>query len=691
LAAAGNENRGIFKAVKKLFFAFVIASLWAAISCGAVYAAPKSDGSSTYGYDWIQNSGLPKEDAAVVKALYQRFADYARAVNNYNKDLAPDFQGNYYLKGIDVSDLYLPTNMVGSGDEQSIGEGDLTDHTKRMLGIAYAVFTNDNPQYYMFEGFIYGGYGKAIGGKSKIDAVTLAVSPEYAKALVRQANKSVIEAKFGEYKQLASSVTSDYDKVRLVHDKILAERDYSNANGKGDINAYAHNILGVMDTSTVGPVCESYSKAFAYILNRLGVETLSIPGGTPEGLDAGSGHMWNVVKVSGKWYYCDLTFDELDTLDASSGDYDYNNQMNCISYKYFLVGDTNKTLGDNDDSTFAQIHKSAGAQGVELDGDMVYGYESPAVSPSDYDLIKGTRYTYLTNNGLLDEVYGLPAIHRYVIAKSKILTSETPDSRDGNPVLYNVRTNSYAYNYGPYVFGPFNAGDTPDITLYKWDYYPGHEYLDDSFRDGNYKRLIQGGDYTVQLEQPVKSGLNRCWIYGIGDYRGIDFVMVNVLGSGAPNKPEETPPPAGNPTAPTQKRVADITLNDVALSINGVTVTDSDTLLYNDTLYFPISLAAGYLGYNADYDGGRQITNLTYNGVPAAPPDGPPRARKAVSGANLEINVIRLYIDGSQAEGINTLTYKDRLYVPINAVANRLGLKADYDSESNTTYISTEK
>jgi len=695
LTATTRKSCGKKWFLKKLVCAFGIAAVWLLISGVTAFAAAKPDGSNTYGYDWVSQSDLSTSDAIAVKMLYSRFADYAKDVMNYDGDLKPDSQGDYYLREINVSDLNLTVNLTGSGRNRSAGEGEMTNRSNRLLDITSEIFMDDNTQYYMFNGYFY-WYSYSGGGSSaKIEAVTLSVYPEYAKASVRQANQAVIDAKFSEYARLVSSVSSDYDKVRLVHDKMLAERDYADANGVADRNAYAHNILGVMDTSTPGPVCESYTKAFAYVLNRLGIETLILTGSTPEGIDAGAAHTWNVVKVDGKWYYCDLTFDELDTQDQSSGGYDPGNQMNGLIYKYFLIGASNHTMGNNEDLTFSQLHVQASTAGLNIGGTLFYSYSPPAISTNDYDLINGSQYIYLTDNGLLDEDYGLPAIHPYLIAKSAVMTSETPNSKDGNPVLFNVKKNSYTYNYGPYIFGTFTEGETPIITLYKWDYYPNNTYLDESLHDGGYQQLVQGRDYTVQVEQPVKNGLNRCWIYGIGNYRGIDFVMVNMIASNNPPAPSVTQTPAPqNPapeaqTPPAQEALtADITLNGVRLYINNVMVTDSDTLLYNDTLWFPISLAAKYLGYSADYDGAQQITNLTYTGVQAAPPEGDPRQTAVISGASLAINAIRLYINGAPADGINTLTYNDRLYVPINAVANRLGFNANYDGGSNATYIS---
>lgn len=53
--------------------------------------------------------------------------------------------------------------------------------------------------------------------------------------------------------------------------------------------------------------CDEYSIIYANLLNQLGVETVCA-----DGFESGSsvGHMWNLVKLDGKWYYCDVSMDD---------------------------------------------------------------------------------------------------------------------------------------------------------------------------------------------------------------------------------------------------------------------------------------------------------------------------------------------------------------------------------------------
>ena len=52
-------------------------------------------------------------------------------------------------------------------------------------------------------------------------------------------------------------------------------------------------------------VCESYSRAFQYICQRIGVENLRVVGDSQ-----GIGHMWNMISLDNDWYHMYLTWDD---------------------------------------------------------------------------------------------------------------------------------------------------------------------------------------------------------------------------------------------------------------------------------------------------------------------------------------------------------------------------------------------
>ncbi len=52
-------------------------------------------------------------------------------------------------------------------------------------------------------------------------------------------------------------------------------------------------------------VCDGYSHAFQMVMRKL-----KIPCRFVTGSSGGVGHAWNMVKLSGKWYHIDVTFDD---------------------------------------------------------------------------------------------------------------------------------------------------------------------------------------------------------------------------------------------------------------------------------------------------------------------------------------------------------------------------------------------
>lgn len=95
---------------------------------------------------------------------------------------------------------------------------------------------------------------------------------------------------------LASGADNDYDKARFVHDYIINRADYdTDAARKDDPEGVLIDGAGV---------CQSYSYAFQLLMKELGIECLLVEDIT------GKEHVWNLIRVEGKWYHVDCTFDE---------------------------------------------------------------------------------------------------------------------------------------------------------------------------------------------------------------------------------------------------------------------------------------------------------------------------------------------------------------------------------------------
>lgn len=97
----------------------------------------------------------------------------------------------------------------------------------------------------------------------------------------------------------------EFEREMLLHDRLAKSITY-------DLNEeYAHNAYGALVNGRA--VCDGYTQAFQYLLQRVGIQSFMVTG-------AGNGgnHAWNIVRIDGKYYNVDLTWDdqESDTFHA---------------------------------------------------------------------------------------------------------------------------------------------------------------------------------------------------------------------------------------------------------------------------------------------------------------------------------------------------------------------------------------
>lgn len=96
--------------------------------------------------------------------------------------------------------------------------------------------------------------------------------------------------------------------AKNLHDSILKRKPYNKAAAENLGSAefsfkIAHSSFSVFSRENL-PVCDGYAKAYAYVLNKLGIPTL-VAGGNANGP-----HAWNYVYLNQNWYFTDLTWDQ---------------------------------------------------------------------------------------------------------------------------------------------------------------------------------------------------------------------------------------------------------------------------------------------------------------------------------------------------------------------------------------------
>lgn len=106
---------------------------------------------------------------------------------------------------------------------------------------------------------------------------------------------------------------SDLTKALVLHDRLVAGCEYEL---KNDLSYTAYSAL-----VTKKSVCEGYSRAYSYLLSKVGIDSRCLNNGS-------KAHCWNQVKLGDNWYHVDVTSD--DPIPDTTG---------FVDHKYFLISD----------------------------------------------------------------------------------------------------------------------------------------------------------------------------------------------------------------------------------------------------------------------------------------------------------------------------------------------------------------
>ncbi|MGN0658536.1 MAG: transglutaminase domain-containing protein [Emergencia sp.] len=219
---------------------------------------------------------------------------------------------------------------------------------------------------------------------------------------------------------------SDYEKEKAVYDWLIGYTAYSEGS-LAPISSggeYSHEPYGVFKYHEA--ICVGNATTMKLFLDMLGIENQIIHS-TEQGE-----HAWNLVKLDGEWYHCDVTF------DGGSG--------GVPAYTYFNVPDS-----------------------VKDDGSYPWNHE--VIPAAD-----GTKYCLIANEAEeLDDVYAVPAYVKEQLEEGKILISfRLKDSSEYTQAAADL----IAQNF-PVPDGELSTGNTMIVgseTIYtfcRWIYSEG--------------------------------------------------------------------------------------------------------------------------------------------------------------------------------------------------------------------------
>ena len=223
---------------------------------------------------------------------------------------------------------------------------------------------------------------------------------------------------------------TDLQKVIYLHDYITSTKCY-------DLTYSKYSAYDILVTGTA--VCQGYAEAFWYLTYKLGIECKIVASDTLN-------HAWNIVKINGKWYQLDLTWDDpIQDVPGRS------------VHTYFLLSDSQfRSINDGHhdaDDFVLQYENSASA----------YGYCTDAIFDSGWFWNGSRTPTYIVNNEFYNIVDGY-------LTRSTLDNKRTPLLEMANKWYVVGNTSSYyAGCYSGLAYDGTNFYYNNYSTLYSCD------------------------------------------------------------------------------------------------------------------------------------------------------------------------------------------------------------------------------
>ena len=101
---------------------------------------------------------------------------------------------------------------------------------------------------------------------------------------------------------------SDAEKALLIHDRLAVNCSYDFT-----FSGLAYNMYGALVNGSA--VCDGYSRAYSSLLRCVDVENIRC-------MSESMCHAWNLVKIDGKYYHVDVTWDDPTVVDGYSHSYE---------------------------------------------------------------------------------------------------------------------------------------------------------------------------------------------------------------------------------------------------------------------------------------------------------------------------------------------------------------------------------
>ena len=231
-------------------------------------------------------------------------------------------EGNYAYERLTGSGktLYAELLMIMQGLGEDIPVSTTSDEA---LELVFDYVMTDHPEIFYVDGYQYTNYTL----DDVITKITFTGNYLYDKEEVERRQQLINEA-VNECLAGAPSFTDDYYAIKYVYDYIINNTDY-------DVDAEDNqNICSVFISGR--SVCNGYSKAAQYLLNKLEIPCTLVTGTVTTKNATGVRHAWNLVLCNNAYYYMDITWGDA-SYQTSAGESADSTKFPSVNYDYLNV------------------------------------------------------------------------------------------------------------------------------------------------------------------------------------------------------------------------------------------------------------------------------------------------------------------------------------------------------------------
>jgi len=260
------------------------------------------------------------------------------ALQNHINDIEfnPEYSIYYAQLTADEQEIYAQVYDAISNCTNEV----VIDHEVAQASIdrIMASIHKDQPQFFWLDSSYY---IETLRSLTKT-TVTLSISFNDL-ALDFEKNKRRFDAAAEEILSMARAIKTQEEQELYIHDVITQNVSYID---NSEYNQTAYSAI-VNHKS----VCAGHARAFQYFMRELGIPCYYSTGTASQENKEPESHGWNIVKLNGKYYNVDVTWDKLEPKDhpeltKNIALYRYFNRSDAYFQKYKHKRETDPKLGD---------------------------------------------------------------------------------------------------------------------------------------------------------------------------------------------------------------------------------------------------------------------------------------------------------------------------------------------------------